>query len=94
MEYSSAIRKDEYPPFASMWMELEDITLSAISQSENGNHHMVSQTWNIINSAEDHKGREGKLNGKKSERETYHERFLTLGNKLRVAEGEVGRGMG
>ena len=23
MEYYSAIRKDEYPPFASMWMELE-----------------------------------------------------------------------
>ena len=26
--------------------------------------------WNIRNSAEDHRGREGKLNGKKSERET------------------------
>ncbi|CAK7302019.1 FERM and PDZ domain-containing protein 2 [Vulpes lagopus] len=28
MEYSSAIRKDEYPPFASTWMELEGIMLS------------------------------------------------------------------
>ena len=30
----------------------------------------------------------------KLERETNHERFLTLGNKLRVVEGEVGGGMG
>ena len=42
--------------------------------------------WNIRNSAEDHKEREGKLNGKKSERETNHERLLTMRNKLRVAE--------
>ena len=25
MEYYSAIRNDKYPPFASTWMELEDI---------------------------------------------------------------------
>ena len=50
--------------------------------------------WNIRNKAEDHRGREGKLNGKKSERETNHERLLTLGNKLRVTEGEVGGEMG
>ena len=31
MEYYSAIRKYEYPPFASMWMELEGIMLSEIS---------------------------------------------------------------
>ena len=31
-EYYSAIRKDEYPPFALMWMELEGIMLSEISQ--------------------------------------------------------------
>ena len=36
---------------------------------------------------EDHRGREGKLNGKKSERETNHERLWTPGNKLRVTEG-------
>ena len=29
-----------------------------------------------------------------SERETEHERLLTLGNKLGVVEGEVGRGGG
>lgn len=49
---------------------------------------------NIRNSTEDPRGREGKLKGKKSEKETNHERPLTLGNILRVAEGEVGRGIG
>ena len=34
MEYYSAIRNDKYPPFASMWMELEGIMLSEVSQSE------------------------------------------------------------
>ena len=27
MEYSSAIRNDEYPPFASAWMDLEGIMM-------------------------------------------------------------------
>ena len=36
----------------------------------------------------------GKLNGKKSERETNHMRFLTPGNKLRVMETEVSVGIG
>ena len=42
MEYSSAITKDEYPPFASIWMELEGIMLSEVSQSEKDKHYMVS----------------------------------------------------
>ena len=32
MEYCSAIRKNEILPFATAWMELEDIMLSEISQ--------------------------------------------------------------
>ena len=36
----------------------------------------------------------GKLNEKKSEKETKHERLLTLGNKLRIIEAEVGGEMG
>ena len=36
------IRKDKYPLFASMWMELEGTMLSEVSQSEKDNHHMVS----------------------------------------------------
>ena len=42
MEYYSAIRKDEYPPFASTWMGLEENMLSEISQAEKVNYHMVS----------------------------------------------------
>ena len=34
------------------------------------------------------------MSGKKSERETKHERLLTLGNEQGVVEGEVGGGMG
>ena len=32
MEYSSAIRNDKYPPFASTWLELEGMMLSEVSQ--------------------------------------------------------------
>ena len=42
MEYYLAIRKDEYPPFSSTWLELEGIMLNEISQPEKNNHHMVS----------------------------------------------------
>ena len=47
MEYSSAIRNDKYPPFASTWMDLEAIMLSEISQSEKNKHYMVSFIWGI-----------------------------------------------
>ena len=47
--------------------------------------------WNIRNSTEDHREREGKLNGKKSERETKDEGLWTLRNKLKVSER---RGLG
>ena len=42
MEYYSAIRNDEYPPFASTWIELEGIMLCEVSQSEKDKHYMVS----------------------------------------------------
>ena len=41
-EYYSAIRKNEYPTFASTWTELEGNVLSEISQAEKVNYHMVS----------------------------------------------------
>ena len=34
MEYNSAIRRDELLPFSTTWMDLENIMLSKISQSE------------------------------------------------------------
>ena len=42
MEYSSAIRNDKYPPFASTWIELEGIMLSEVSSLEKDKHYMVS----------------------------------------------------
>ena len=42
MEYYLAIKKNEILPFATMWMELEAIMLSEISQSEKDKNHMTS----------------------------------------------------
>ena len=47
MEYFSAIRDDNYPLFASTWMELEGIMLSEISQSKKDKLYMVSFIWGI-----------------------------------------------
>ena len=41
MEYYSAI-KNEIMPFAATWMDLEDIMLSEISQTEKNKYHMIS----------------------------------------------------
>ena len=41
-----------------------------------------------------HIGREGKLNGKKSERETNHQRLWTPRIKLRATDGRVVEGWG
>ena len=49
--------------------------------------------WNIGNSTEDHRGREGKMNAKSSEKEKNHETLSAIGNELRVAGGEVNGGM-
>ena len=42
MEYYSAIKKYEIMPFATMWMDLEIIILSEVSQTEKGKYHMIS----------------------------------------------------
>ena len=42
MEYYSAIRKNEILPFAAMWMDLEGIMLSEISQTEKNKYCMIS----------------------------------------------------
>ena len=39
MEYYVSMRKNEILPFAAMWMELEGIVLSEISQSEKERYH-------------------------------------------------------
>ena len=42
MEYYLAIKKKNILPFARAWMDLENIILSEISQSEKDKHHMIS----------------------------------------------------
>ena len=42
MECYSAIKKNEIMPFAAIWMELEIITLSEVSQKEKDKYHMIS----------------------------------------------------
>ena len=56
-EYYAAIRIDKYPPFASVWMELESIMLSEVSQSEKDRHYMVSLMGNIKHSERDYRGK-------------------------------------
>ena len=39
--YYSDIRKDEILPFVTPWLDLENITLSKISQSVKGKNHVM-----------------------------------------------------
>ena len=47
MEYYLVIKNNESLPFAVMWMELECIMLSEISQSEKDKYHMISLIYGI-----------------------------------------------
>ena len=42
MEFYAAERKKELIPFATAWMELENIILSKISQAVRDRYHMIS----------------------------------------------------
>ena len=42
MEYYSAIKKNEIMPFAAIWMELEALILSEVSQKEQDKYHMIA----------------------------------------------------
>ena len=48
MEYYSAIKKNKRMPFAAMWMELETLMLSEVSEKEKDKYHMISHAWNLI----------------------------------------------
>ena len=41
MEYYSAIKKNELMPFVATWMDLENVILSEVSQTEKGKYHMT-----------------------------------------------------
>lgn len=72
---------DEWNSVESPEMQLEGIMLSEISQSKKELSYGFTHMWNIRSSAEGHRGREGKLNGKSLEMEKNHERLLTIGNR-------------
>ena len=42
MEYYSAIKKNEIMTFAAIWMDLEILILSEVSQTDKGKYHMKS----------------------------------------------------
>ena len=42
MEYYSAIKKNEILPFTAMWMDLETVMLSEVSQTEKEKYPMIS----------------------------------------------------
>ena len=42
MEYYSAIKKNEIMRLAAIWMQLETIILSEVSQKEKDKYHMIS----------------------------------------------------
>ncbi|KAF0885828.1 LORF2 protein, partial [Crocuta crocuta] len=45
MEYYMAMRKNEIWPCVAMWMELEGVTLSEISQAEKDRYHVCTYRW-------------------------------------------------
>ena len=48
MEYYSAVKKKKILPFVTAWMDLENIMLSELSQSEKVPYDFT-HLWNIIN---------------------------------------------
>ena len=42
VEYYSAVKKSDILPFAAMWMDLEMIILSEVSQIEKDKYYMIS----------------------------------------------------
>ena len=47
VEYYSTIKKNEITPFAAIWMDLEIITLSEVSQTGKDKYLMISLTCGI-----------------------------------------------
>ena len=42
MEYYSAIKRNEIVPFAEMWMDLETVIQSEVSQKEKNKYRIIS----------------------------------------------------
>ena len=76
MEFYAAERKKELLPFATVWMELESIMLSEISQEVKDKHHMISPLTGTLST------------GEKSKQNTT--RDIEVKNNLTIAKGEWG----
>ena len=59
MEYYLAIKKNEIFPFATMWVELEDIMLNEIRERHIS--YDFTHMWNLRYKTDEHKGRETKI---------------------------------
>ena len=46
-EYYSAIKKNKIMPFATIWMDLEIIILSEVSQTERQISYDITYMWNL-----------------------------------------------
>ena len=60
MEYYSTIKKNEILPFATVWMELEGIMLSEISQRKKKSYNFTHMRT-LRYKTDQHKGREAKI---------------------------------
>ena len=47
MECYSAIEKNEIMPFAAIWMDIEIIILSEVSQTEKDKYQYITYMWNL-----------------------------------------------
>jgi len=89
VECYSTIIKNEILPFAMMWMELEIIMVSEISQSEKDKYHMISLICGIEETKQiNQRGRKDR--GRKTKKQTLNCRKQTDG----LPEGEVDWEMG
>ena len=79
MEYYSAIKRNRIMPFATIWMELETIILSEVSQTEKHKYHMVSLICGVSHMTQ--------MNLSVKWKKTHGHRELTCGHQ---GEGEVG----
>ena len=48
MKYYSVMKKNKTIPSAAMWMKLETLILSDVSQKKEDKYHMISHIWNLI----------------------------------------------
>ena len=48
MEYYSAIKRNEIGSFVEMWMDLESVMQSEVSQTEKDKYHMISLICGIL----------------------------------------------